>query len=320
VILYVFKRLLMAIPTILVASVIIFLLVHIAPGDPVRVMLGPIQDQALVEQLQQRLGLDQPLHVQYLRWLGNVLQGDLGISISVQRGAPVMELIAERYLVTLELALLAMIVALLVAVPTGILSALRQNRPADHVSRVFALLGISIPNFFIGILLILLFGVVFLKSWGAGGFVPISEGLGANLQRMVLPAIALGTSYAAIVMRMMRSSMLDVMSKDYVRTSRAMGIGRANIVRRDIVKNALIPVVTVIGNSIGYLLGGSVVTESVFRLPGVGNLIINAVYRRDFPVIQAVVLIIVVVRIAVNLIVDLTYAQLDPRIRYSGGE
>jgi peptide/nickel transport system permease protein len=137
---------------------------------------------------------------------------------------------------------------------------------------------------------------------------------------MVLPAIALGTSYAAIVMRMMRSSMLDVMSKDYVRTSRAMGIGRANIVRRDIVKNALIPVVTVIGNSIGYLLGGSVVTESVFRLPGVGNLIINAVYRRDFPVIQAVVLIIVVVRIAVNLIVDLTYAQLDPRIRYSGGE
>lgn len=319
-ILYVFKRLLMAIPTILVASVIIFLLVHIAPGDPVRVMLGPIQDQALVEQLQQRLGLDQPLHVQYLRWLGNVLQGDLGISISVQRGAPVMELIAERYLVTLELALLAMIVALLVAVPTGILSALRQNRPADHVSRVFALLGISIPNFFIGILLILLFGVVFLKSWGAGGFVPISEGLGANLQRMVLPAIALGTSYAAIVMRMMRSSMLDVMSKDYVRTSRAMGIGRANIVRRDIVKNALIPVVTVIGNSIGYLLGGSVVTESVFRLPGVGNLIINAVYRRDFPVIQAVVLIIVVVRIAVNLIVDLTYAQLDPRIRYSGGE
>jgi peptide/nickel transport system permease protein len=320
VILYVFKRLLMAIPTILVASVIIFLLVHIAPGDPVRVMLGPIQDQALVEQLQQRLGLDQPLHVQYLRWLGNVLQGDLGISISVQRGAPVMDLIAERYLVTLELALLAMIVALLVAVPTGILSALRQNRPADHVSRVFALLGISIPNFFIGILLILLFGVVFLKSWGAGGFVPISEGLGANLQRMVLPAIALGTSYAAIVMRMMRSSMLDVMSKDYVRTSRAMGIGRANIVRRDIVKNALIPVVTVIGNSIGYLLGGSVVTESVFRLPGVGNLIINAVYRRDFPVIQAVVLIIVVVRIAVNLIVDLTYAQLDPRIRYSGGE
>jgi peptide/nickel transport system permease protein len=310
----------MAVPTILVASIIIFLLVHIAPGDPVRVMLGPIQDQALVEKLQQRLGLDLPLHQQYIQWLGRALQGDLGISISVQRGAPVMELIAERYLVTLELALLAMVVALLIAVPTGILSALRQNRPADHISRVLALIGISIPNFFIGILLILLFGVVFLKSWGAGGFVPISEGLGANLQRMILPAFALGTSYAAIVMRMMRSSMLDVMSKDYVRTSRAMGIGKADIVRRDIVKNALIPVVTVIGNSIGYLLGGSVVTESVFRLPGVGNLIINAVYRRDFPVIQAVVLIIVVVRIAVNLVVDLTYAQLDPRIRYGQEE
>jgi len=283
-------------------------------------MLGPIQDQVLVERLQQKLGLDLPLHEQYLTWLGNLLRGDLGISISVQRGAPVAELIAERYMVTLELALLAMTVALLIAIPTGILSALRQNKLTDHISRVVALIGISIPNFFVGILLILFFGVVLLKTWGAGGFVPIQEGLGANLQRMILPAIALGTSYSAIVMRMMRSSMLDVMSKDYVRTARAMGVKRWSVIRQDIVRNALIPVVTVIGNSIGYLLGGSVVTESVFRLPGIGNLVINAVYRRDFPVIQAVVLIIVLLRILVNLVVDLMYAKLDPRIQYTSSE
>lgn len=317
---YILKRFMMAIPTLIVASIIIFLLVHIAPGDPVRVMLGPIQDQALVEKMQQRLGLDLPLHEQYFMWLGNVLRGDLGMSISVQRGAPVAGLIAERFTVTLELVVFAMVVALLIAIPTGIISALKQNKPIDHAARVFALVGISIPNFFKGILLILLFGVVFMKSWGAGGFVPLSDGLGANLQRMLLPGIALGSSYSAIVMRMMRSSMLDVMSKDYVRTSRAMGIKRSDVIVRDIVKNALIPVVTVIGNSIGYLLGGSVVTESVFRLPGIGNLVLNAVFRRDFPVIQAVVLIIVLVRIAVNLGVDLTYAKLDPRIQYTSSE
>lgn len=317
---YILKRFLMAIPTLIIASIIIFLLVHIAPGDPVRVMLGPIQDPVLVEKLQHNLGLDLPLHEQYFVWLGNVLRGNLGISISVQRGAPVMSLIAERYMVTLELVVFAIVVALLIAIPTGIISALRQNRPIDHVSRVLALVGISIPNFFKGILLILLFGVVFMKSWGAGGFIPLSDGLGPNLQRMLLPGLALGSSYSAIVMRMMRSSMLDVMSKDFVRTSRAMGIKRADVIVRDIVKNALIPVVTVIGNSIGYLLGGSVVTESVFRLPGIGSLVLNAVYRRDFPVIQAVVLIIVLVRILVNLGVDLTYAKLDPRIQYTSTE
>jgi len=317
---YILKRVLLAIPTLFFASILVFLLVHIAPGDPVRVMLGPVQDPALVEKLQQKLGLDLPLHQQYLIWAGNVIKGDLGISTSVQRGAPVGELISQRYGVTLELALFALLIALLIAVPTGILSALRQNKPSDHISRVFALVGISIPNFFVGILLILLFGVVLLKSWGSGGFVPFSEGVGSNLQRMFLPAIALGTSYSAVVMRMMRSSMLDVMGKDYVRTARAMGVKKSSVVRRDIVRNALIPVVTVIGNSIGYLLGGSVVTEMVFRLPGIGSLVMNAVFRRDFPVIQAVVLIIVAVRIVVNLVVDLLYAKLDPRIQYTSTE
>lgn len=313
---YILKRLLLAVPTLFVASVIIFLLIHIAPGGPVRVMLGPMQDPVLVEKLRHQLGLDLPLYQQYIRWISKALAGDLGISVTIHRGASVTELIAQRYVVTLELASLSLIVALLIAIPTGIISALRQNRLSDHISRIIALLGVSIPNFFLGIILILIFGVYLLKPWGAGGFVSFSESITGNLMRMILPAIALGTAYSAVVMRMMRSAMLDVMSQDYIRTAWAMGIGWASILRRDIVKNALIPVVTVMGNSFGYLLGGSIVTETVFRLPGMGNLVITGVFRRDFPVIQGIVLTIVLIRIVVNLIVDLFYSYLDPRIRY----
>ncbi len=315
---YILKRVLLSIPTLIIASIIIFLLIHMAPGGPVRVMLGPMQDPALVEKIRHQLGLDLPLYKQYALWLGKILQGDLGISVTIQRGAQVLDLIAQRYMVTLELAILSMIIATVIAIPTGMISALHQNKLSDHVSRIIALLGISIPNFFLGIMLIMVFGVVFLFPWGSGGYVSLKESLSGNLLRMILPAIALGTAYSAVVMRMMRSAMLDVMGQDYVRTARAMGVGWFSIVSRDITRNALIPVVTVMGNSIGYLLGGSIVTETVFRMPGVGNLIITGVFRRDFPVIQGIVLSIVVIRILVNLIVDLTYSWLDPRIRYGG--
>ena len=317
---YILKRLMLAVPTLVIASVVVFLLIHLAPGGPVRVMLGPMQDAVLVEKLRHQLGLDLPLYQQYFLWASKAIQGDFGISVTIQRGAPVMELIAQRLLVTLEVAALSMIVATLIAVPAGILSALRQNKLSDHIARIIALLGVSIPNFFLGIMLIMFFGVYLLKPWGAGGFVPLSKSVSENLIRMILPAIALGTAYSAVVMRMMRSAMLDVMGQDYVRTAQAMGVGRKSIVRRDIVRNALIPVITVMGNSIGYLLGGSIVTETVFRLPGVGNLIITGVFRRDFPVIQGIVLTIVVIRIIVNLGVDLLYSYLDPRIRYGSSE
>lgn len=313
---YILKRLLLAIPTLLLASIIIFMLIHLAPGGPVRVMLGPMQDPALVEKLRHQLGLDLPLYQQYLRWIGKALQGDLGISVTIQRGASVMELLRQRYAVTLELAFLSMVIALLIAMPTGITSALRQNRVSDHLSRLVAMFGVSIPNFFLGIMLILIIGVYLRQPWATGGHVPLDDSVTENLQRMLLPALALGTAYSAIVMRMLRSSMLDVMSQDYVRTAKAMGIGWGSIVRQDIVKNALIPVITVIGNSIGYLLGGSIVTETIFRMPGVGRLIITGVFRRDFPVIQGIVLTIVIIRIAVNLSVDILYSVIDPRIRY----
>lgn len=313
---YILKRLLLAIPTLLLASLIIFMLIHMAPGGPVRVMLGPMQDPALVEKLRHQLGLDLPLYQQYLRWIGKALEGDLGISVTIQRGAPVTELLAQRYTTTLELAFLSMVIALLIAIPTGIISALRQNRVSDHISRIVAMLGVSVPNFFLGIILILIVGVYLHRPWGTGGFVALDESLEENLLRMLLPAIALGTAYSAIVMRMLRSSMLDVMSQDYVRTAKAMGIGWGSIIRRDIVKNALIPVITVIGNSVGYLLGGSIVTETIFRMPGVGRLIITGVFRRDFPVIQGIVLSIVIIRIGINLVVDILYSVIDPRIRY----
>ncbi|MGD8998735.1 MAG: ABC transporter permease [Anaerolineae bacterium] len=313
---YLFKRFLLAVPTLFGASVIIFLLIHIAPGDPVRVMLGPMDDPALRAKLVRQLGLDLPLYQQYLRWLGKALQGDLGISVTIQRGAPVAELLVQRYAVTLELALLSIIIAVVIAVPAGVISALRQNRLSDHLSRIVAMTGVSVPNFFLGIMLILLIGVFLRQPWATGGFVPLKQGLRDNLRQMLLPALALGTAYSAIVMRMLRSSMLDVMSQDYVRTARAMGIGWSSIIRRDIVKNALIPVTTVMGNAIGYLLGGSVVTETIFRLPGIGRLIIIGVDRRDYPVIQGIVLSIVVIRIVINLSVDILYSVIDPRIRY----
>jgi peptide/nickel transport system permease protein len=313
---YLFKRLLLALPTLLGASVIIFLLIHIAPGDPVRVMLGPMDDPALRARLVRQLGLDLPLHDQYLRWLGKALQGDLGISVTIQRGSSVMGLLAQRYAVTLELAFLSIIVALLIAVPAGVTSALRQNRLSDHIARIVAMVGVSVPNFFLGILLILVIGVYLQQPWATGGFVPLTESVSENLKRMLLPAIALGTAYSAIIMRMLRSSMLDIMSQEYVRTARAMGISWRSTVRQDVVKNALIPVTTVMGNAIGYLLGGSIVTETIFRLPGVGRLIIIGVDRRDYPVIQGVVLSIVLIRIIVNLSVDILYSVIDPRIRY----
>jgi peptide/nickel transport system permease protein len=306
----------LAVPTLLGASVIIFLLIHIAPGDPVRVMLGPMDDPALRAKIVRQLGLDLPLHEQYLRWLGKALQRDFGISVTIQRGSPVMELLAQRYSVTLELAFLSTVVALLIAVPAGITSALRQNKLSDHIARIVAMVGVSVPNFFLGIMLILVAGVSLHQPWATGGFVPLSQDLSENLKRMLLPAIALGTAYSALIMRMLRSSMLDVMSQDYVRTARAMGIGWGSIVRKDIVKNALIPVTTVMGNSIGYLLGGSVVTETIFRLPGMGRLIIIGVDRRDYPVVQGIVLTIVLIRILVNLSVDILYSVIDPRIRY----
>lgn len=317
---YVLKRLLLIGPVLFGVSVTIFGMVHIAPGGPAAVMLGPLQNQELIEEIRRNLGLNQPFYIQYWRWASAAIQGDLGVSWTVQQGTPVTTLIEERLLLTAELALLSELLAVLIGIPAGILGAVYQNRGVDHVSRVGALAGISIPNFWLGIVLIMVFGVYFSFEWGTGGWISPFEDPIANVQNLILPVIALGTAHAAIIQRMTRSEMLETLNQDYIRTARAMGVSKYEVILKDATKNALIPVVTVIGISIGGLLNGAVLTETVFNLPGLGKLLITAIARRDFRVIQALILFIACVFVFANLAVDIMYAYLNPQIREGGAE
>lgn len=312
--LYIMRRFVAMIPVLLLVSVIVFSLIHLTPGDPATSMLGEEATPQAVAALRAKLGLDQPIPVQYVKWLGSVLRGDLGRSI--RSNQPVAEAIAERLPVTVELAILAIAISLLIAIPAGIVAAMRRNSILDAGSTFVALLGVSLPNFFLAILLILLFGVK-LNWLPPFGYQPITQGLGGNLQRMILPAITLGTALAAIVTRMMRSSLLEVLDQDYIRTARAKGLGEGRMIRAHALKNALMPVVTIVGLQIGGLLGGAIITESIFVLPGIGRLLVDAIFQRDFPLVQGVVLFVSLAFLFSNFAVDLAYAYLDPRIRYS---
>lgn len=311
--LYIARRFVAMIPVLLLVSVIVFSLIHLTPGDPATSMLGEEATPQAVAALRAKLGLDQPIPVQYAKWLGAVLRGDLGRSI--RSNQPVSEAIAERLPVTIELAVLAITISLIIAIPAGIVAAMRRNSALDAGSTFVALLGVSLPNFFLAILLILLFGVK-LKLLPPFGYQPITQGLGGNLQRMILPAITLGTALAAIVTRMMRSSLLEVLDQDYIRTARAKGLGERRMIRAHALKNALMPVVTIVGLQIGGLLGGAIITESIFVLPGIGRLLVDAIFQRDFPLVQGVVLFVSLAFLFSNFAVDLAYAYLDPRIRY----
>jgi len=315
---YAIKRLLLTVPVLLGVSIVVFGLVHLAPGGPVRVMLGPLQSEELVSQIRAELGLNQPLYVQYATWIFDAIQGDFGNSWTVQQGTPVSQIIMERVPLTLELSILSMIVANLIAIPAGIISAVRQDKPADHAARIAALSGISIPDFWLGIILIMIFAVQFQFPWATGGWTAPWVDPVENLQQLFLPTITLGTAYSALIARMMRSEMLETLNQDYIRTARAMGIRSREVVLKDASKNALIPVVTVIGVGLGQLMNGAILTETVFNLPGIGKLLILAIDRRDYRVIQALILFISVVFVFANLAVDVLYAYLDPRIRYEG--
>ncbi|ELK55814.1 MULTISPECIES: ABC transporter permease [Haloferax] len=315
---FVLKRLLLSLPVLLGVSVVVFALVHLAPGGPVRVMLGPLSSEELVRQIRLEMGLNRPLYVQYGLWMLDALQGDFGVSWTVQQGTPVTDIIVERIPLTVELSILSMITAILIAIPAGIISAVRKDKPADHAARIAALSGISIPDFWLGIILIMIFAVQFSFPWATGGWTPPWVDPVANLQQLFLPVITLGTAYSALIARMMRSEMLDTLSQDYVKTARAMGIGAREIVLKDASKNALIPVVTVIGVGLGQLMNGAILTETVFNLPGIGKLLILAIDRRDYRIIQALILFIASVFVFANLAVDVLYAYLDPRIRHDG--
>ncbi len=311
---YILRRLLTMIPVLLLVSVLVFSLIHLIPGDPAVSILGEEATPQAVAALRANLGLDQPIPVQYAKWLGSVLRGDLGRSI--RSNQPVSEAIAERLPVTVELAILSIAISLSIAIPAGIVAAMRRNSVLDAGSTFVALLGVSLPNFFLAILLILIFGV-HLQVLPPFGYQPITQGLGGNLQRMILPAITLGTALAAIVTRMMRSSLLEVLDQDYIRTARAKGLREGRMVQAHALKNALMPVVTIVGLQIGGLLGGAIITESIFVLPGIGRLLVDAIFQRDFPLVQGVVLFVSLAFLFSNFAVDMVYAYLDPRIRYS---
>jgi peptide/nickel transport system permease protein len=310
---YILRRLVQMVPVMLLVSLVVFSLLHLTPGDPATTMLGQEATPEAVAALRQRLGLDQPLPVQYVRWLGSVLRGDLGRSIRTNQ--PVTEAILERLPVTVQLSAMSILIALMIAIPVGIISALRRNTALDSSATTLALLGVALPNFFLAILLIYLFSIQ-LRWLPPIGYVPLWEDPGENLRRMIMPALTLGTALAAIIMRLTRSSLLEVLEQDYVRTARAKGLTESRMVRVHALKNSLIPVVTIVGLQIGGLLGGTVITETIFALPGIGRLIVDSIFRRDFPLVQGAVLFVAVAFLVTNLLVDLLYAFLDPRIRY----
>ncbi len=312
---YVLTRLATLVPTLLGVTILVFLMIRLIPGTVVDQMLGA--DTRVTEEQRQAMrtffGLDRPLHVQYLEWLGGLLRGDLGVSW--RSGQAVTALIAERFAVTLQLALGALLISLLVGLPLGIVSAVRENTPLDHLVRVLSLFSLSIPIFWQAAMLILFFSL-WLQWTPPVDYTPLTVDPVKNLQQFILPSIVLGTVVAAQLMRMTRSALLDVLRNDYVRTARAKGLGERVVVIRHALRNTLIPIVTVIGAQVGYLLGGAIVTEEVFTLPGVGRLVLNAVYQRDYPLVQGAILFIAMIFTLSNLVVDLLYGYLDPRIRY----
>jgi peptide/nickel transport system permease protein len=311
--LLILRRLAATIPVLLLVTAGVFALIHLTPGDPIDAMMAESVDDSVKRELRRELGLDRPLYVQYASWMGRLLQGDLGRSIRNQE--PVIENVGRRIRPSLQLAGLAMAISLLVATPVGILSAARRNSPIDRVGTSFALFGICMPNFLIALLLIFVFGVT-LRWLPISGYVDPLEEPWDGLRSLALPAITLGLALAAVITRTLRSSMLEALSEDYIRTARAKGLTDGAVVRRHALRNALIPVVTVLGLQLGTLIGGAVITEYVFALPGVGRLVVDAVFARDYPLVQGVVLLIAVGFILSNLAVDLLYGWIDPRIRY----
>ncbi len=312
---YIIKRLLIAIPVLLGISVAAFFLVRIIPGDTVTVLLGTHYTETQAEALRQRLGLDKPLWTQYFIWLGQVLRGDFGQS--AYTGRPVLAVIFDRLPVTLQLAGMSILFAMIVGIPLGVISALHRRQIRGYAASFVGILGISVPGFWLGTILILAFSLKL--GWlPSGGFVGINVDPIDNLRHMVLPVLALGTAVAAVVVRMTRSSMLNILKQDYVRTARAKGASENKVVYRHALKNAMIPVITIIGLQAGYLIGGSVVIEQVFSLPGVGRLALQAIGNRDYALLQGVVLFVAVAFVVVNLVVDVLYALFDPRIRLGG--
>src|SRR5690554_1203323 len=323
---FILRRLLGLVPVLLGVSTVVFIVLQLTPGDPARLILGDFATREAVEALRAEMGLDQPVHIQYGRYLGDLVQGDLGRSITQRQ--PVLSLIGQRLGAIMELAILAIIVATLIGVSVGILAATRQNSFIDYVVTTVSLVGVSVPIFYLGLLLILFFSIdlgwlpvsgrgdPLLYSIGqafTGNFAP----LGNSLRHLALPALTLGLSFAALLAKMARGAMLKMLEQDYIRTARAKGVSQGVVIMKHALKNAGVPLLTILGLQFSNLLGGSVLTETIFAWPGLGRLAVDAIFNRDFPLIQGAVLTVAVIFVLINLLVDVAYGLIDPRITYS---
>lgn len=309
---FIFRRLLSAIPTLILVSLFVFTLQKLLPGDPVLAMAGEERDPAVMEYLREKYRLNDPVPLQYIHWVGNVLQGDFGTSLRTEQ--PVTTLLASKLPVTIELAVLALLIALLIGIPSGVIAAVRKGTAVDYGANVFALSGISIPHFWLGILLIMIFAVK-LQWLPASGFVPLGENVGQNLKTLILPAFVLGAGLSGVLMRHTRSAMLEVLRADYVRTARAKGLFPRTVILKHALRNALMPIVTLTTLLFGELLGGAVLTEQVFSIPGFGKMIVDAVFNRDYAVVQGVVLCVAIGFLLLNLLADVLYRMINPRLR-----
>jgi peptide/nickel transport system permease protein len=310
---YIARRLASTVLVMGIVGVFVFLLLHLSPGDPAAIIAGDNATPEQIAGIRQRLGLEDPLPVQFLRWAGAVVQGDLGISIFSNE--PVMKLIGQRIEPTLSLALTTLIVAVTLAVTFGVLAAWRVGSWIDRSLMVVSVLGFSVPVFVVGYMLIYVFAIT-LRWLPVQGYSPFEDGFGPWIERLILPSIALGLAYVALIARITRTAMLDVLAEDYIRTAKAKGVGTRPMLLKHALKNAGVPIITVIGIGVALLIGGVVITETVFNIPGVGRLVVDAISKRDYPIIQGVILLFSGVYVVVNLMVDLTYTFLDPRIRY----
>jgi peptide/nickel transport system permease protein len=311
---FLLRRTLMVIPLMVAVATLVFVLLHITPGDPGRAVLGDAASEDAVWNVDEKLGLHRPLAIQYMDWLGGIVRLDLGKSIISNR--PIVKDLSDRLPRSMELMGVAAVFALLFGIPLGIISAVKRNGPLDLLFGSVAIVGLSLPNFVIGTLLVLVFGLK-LGWFQSSGFIALDEDPAAHIKLLILPMVTLGLSMGAVVLRMMRSAMLEVLALDYVRTARAKGLSERLVLTRHAVRNALNPVITVVGLQIGSLLGGAVIVEYIFNWPGLATFMINSILNRDYPAVQGAILLIAAAFVTINLVVDLLYAVLDPRIRYS---
>lgn len=313
---YIIQRLLMMVPVLFLVTLMVFSLIHLTPGDPALMILGEEASPQALQNLRQKLGLDQPLLVQYLTWVSKIFRGDLGKSM--RDNSDIGQVILQKLPITIELALLGMLISILIAIPTGIIAAVKKGTIFDYASTLVALGGVSMPSFWVGILLVYIFAVK-LGIFPPSGYVPFLEDPVQNLKLMILPAFSLGIRMAAVTMRMMRSNLLETLKADYVRTASAKGLAKPVVIVKHAVRNSLISVTTVIGLQLAAFFGGAVITENIFAIPGFGRLIVQAIFNRDFPLIQGTILVMAFLVMIVNLLVDLSYSLLDPRIQTGGG-